>query len=512
MVPIRYVICVLCTLVGLVTFLTRSNINIAIVSMIEPDRNASAGNDHLCPGLRTDSSESGNQTTPLTGEVFEWSAEVQGTLLGCFFWSYCTFQAPSGYINGRYGGRLPVSLSLLVSAIITALGPTFAHISVYLLIASRIVMGVFQAAIFPGVFVIAIGWVPPQERAMAMAMNEIGSSIGTIFLFFTSGFLVQRFTWTSLFYMPAIASLMAFVVFFFFVRNSPEEHPFISEKEVAYIRGLDDKSSGDIEMESSSNSEQQPADDVSIESYESEKDLVQEYSIPWRKMLTNKAVISLCLFKFSRTMVFHFINSKIPYYLKTVLNEDLVSIGITYAIFTGILLAMVLISAKISEIIIEKGWLSRTNTRRFFSLFAGTGSAVSFMMIAAFRCNATAVKVFFYFIAIGQGCGMAADVVMPPEMTTHFSAILYALGNMSQVIPGFVSPMFAGFVLGRYGEEWIAWDIIINTIGVFGIVCNIIFLIFIRAEKQDFDYVKEPPPRDHRTMSIVSALSGHLPY
>jgi hypothetical protein len=41
-------------------------------------------------------------------------------------------------------------MSLIASAVISALHPIFAHVSVYLLIISRMVMGVFQAAVFPG--------------------------------------------------------------------------------------------------------------------------------------------------------------------------------------------------------------------------------------------------------------------------------------------------------------------------------------------------------------------------
>ena len=499
-------------MVGIVSFLTRSNINIAIVSMIPvKDISANSSEVDLCPNLGSGT----NETEAVThGEVFDWSPQLQGSVLGCFFWTYFLFQGPSGYINGRYGGRIPVSLSLLVGGIISTLGPVLAHASVYLLIISRMVMGVFQAAVFPGIFVLAITWFPPQERSMALALNEIGGSIGTILLFFTSGFLVQEYTWTSLFYFPAIVSFIAFLMFAFFVRSQPEDHPFISEEELAHIRGKKNTmSSSDLEMRGTDG--QTYDDDVSMaSSYEEE--VVEEkvqYAVPWRKMLTNKAVLSLFLFKLSRTMLFHLINTKIPFYLKHVLKEDIVSVGIIYGLFTGILFACVLVSAKLSDMIISRGWLSRTNCRRFFSLFSGTGSAIAFMLVPALRCRGVLIKVFFYFIAVGQGLAMASDVTIPPEMTGNFSAILYALCNMCHVIPGFVSPMFAGFVLGIEEDEWVAWDIIFNTIGAFCIFSNIIFIIFIRAERQDFDHVEQNTPhRDMRAMSIVSGISNYDPY
>lgn len=358
-------------------------------------------------------------------------------------------------------------------------------------------------------FCLILAWVPIQERPMAMAVMEVGSSIGTIVLYFSSGFIVQSFTWTGLFYMPAIVSLTLAVIFISFIRNAPEDHPLMTEDELNYIKGKE-VVRGSMEM-TPSDGKASP-DSVSRASYEEaeeeEASLVIQYAIPWKKMLTNKSVLSLFLFKFARTLVFHFINSKIPHYLKHVLKEDIVAVGVTYAIFTGIMFMTILGSAKISEAMIVKGWISRTNCRRTFSLISGTATAVSFMLIPTLRCNTVGVKVFFYFCAFGVGCGMASDVSIPPEMSSNFSAILFSLCNMCHVIPGFVSPMFAGFVLGQVDDEWVAWNIIFYTIGCFLIFANIIFVIFIRAKKQDFDDVKEPPPRDSRSMSVVSMLSN----
>lgn len=156
MVPIRYITCLLTMCVGLATFLCRSNINIAIVSIIPVETADENSTDivDLCPDLGGGGAHAseGNGTSSATphGETYDWSPQLQGSVLGCFFWTYFLFQPPSGYINGRYGGRIPVSLSLMVSAVISALNPIFAHVSVYLLIVSRMVMGIFQAAVFPG--------------------------------------------------------------------------------------------------------------------------------------------------------------------------------------------------------------------------------------------------------------------------------------------------------------------------------------------------------------------------
>ena len=162
MLPIRYLICCLCTLVGVVTFLTRFNINIAIVAMVPPiQQSAQLDNDTiLCPHLLTEDEmmhEGGNKTSAddpptdadATHDVtFDWSPEQQGSVLGSFFWTHCICLAFAGSICTRLGGRSPVAVSLLVSAVLSAIGPVVARSSIYLFIACRMLLGMAQATAF----------------------------------------------------------------------------------------------------------------------------------------------------------------------------------------------------------------------------------------------------------------------------------------------------------------------------------------------------------------------------
>ena len=182
--------------------------------------------------------------------AFDWSPQLQGSVLSCFFWTYPFFQIPSGYIANRFGGRYPIIFSFFITAVITALGPTFAHISPYLFIASRAVMGIFQAAIFPGLFVVIMKWMPLNERSMGMAINEIGIHISAnTVISFTSGFLIKKFTWTAMFYFPATAALITVFVTAVLLRNTPEEHFLITDEEIAYIKRKNGESGKESELE-----------------------------------------------------------------------------------------------------------------------------------------------------------------------------------------------------------------------------------------------------------------------
>ena len=512
MIAIRYVTCILCMFVSFTTYLTRSNISMALVSMtVQKVDNQTHPN--LCPELLTDEPQD-NVSDSGTEKAFDWSPQLQGSVLSCFFWSYPFFQVPYGYLADRFGGRYPIVVAFFFTAIITALGPTLAYLSSYLFIASRVVVGTFQAAIFPSMFVIIMNWMPVHERSIGMAFDDVGIHIGNIVIFFTSGFLIKRYTWTSMFYFPAIAAFIAFIATAILLRNKPEEHFLITEKEIAYIKRESNESNqgSELEMRSPTDSEKVRQRSRSSSSSSMDPSIKKRFAIPWRKMMTNKVVITLLFFKFARRLIATTVTANMPGYFKNVLNESIVSVGIIYAIGTGITFVSILSSAKMSEMVITKGWLTRTNCRKVFGVLSGLIPSIAFMMIPLMRCHSGAVKVLFFLFSVGQGCQIGAEVMIPADITANFKAILFAMANISSVIAALIAPLITGAVLGRVGLEWQAWDIIIHSFGSIGILASILFVLFISSQKQDFDDISDHSSmsvtkRNARSSSIISAMS-----
>lgn len=494
-IPIRWLIALTLCFIGVVTYLTRININNAIVDMVI-QTNKSTIHPNLCPARQ----RSHKNVTIVTiveykddGDRFDWSPETQGLLLGSFFWTYFLFHTPHGYIAGRFGGRIPICIALLVSGIISLASPAVAHLpSVTYLILLRSLMGVFQAGIFPGLFVTACNWVPVHERSTILAVNEAGPSIGLILMQFLSGYLMKAYSWTILFYAPGAASLVAFVFVLLFLRNRPEEHPLISQQELEYIRRapVADEHTALIGEEDDDDD-----DDAAVSHQISE-------SIPWIGMLTNKSVAAFLFFKFARALAFYLITAEMPTYFHTVLQEDLVAIGIITSSATGITLISLLVTARAADYLIEQRYLTRTKTRKLFCLFAGFANAVFVMLIPALRCNRLAVIAVFFIGAVFYGCQTGSDTPLPAEMTTKFHAVLYAIGIVFANIPGFLSPMLTGFVLGSIDDQWLAWSILFYSTGGLLIFATILFMMFVSAKRQDFDF--SPAERRNRAVHTRS--------
>jgi MFS transporter, ACS family, solute carrier family 17 (sodium-dependent inorganic phosphate cotransporter), other len=115
----------------------RSVLNITITQMVR--READFGNhtsDNTCPA-----SDGGGKAAR---DGFDWSEELQGTILGCFFYGYVSSElnqnfykkklyfkitmkalthVPGGILSTKYGGKYTLSLGILSTAIFTLITP-----------------------------------------------------------------------------------------------------------------------------------------------------------------------------------------------------------------------------------------------------------------------------------------------------------------------------------------------------------------------------------------------------
>lgn len=94
---------------------------------------------------------------------FDWNEKTQGLILGAFFWGYFLLQVPGGRMAERFGPRILASTGIIGTGVINLLTPVLApHYIVFL--GSRVVLGFFQAMVFPSAFQLTTRWIPEEER------------------------------------------------------------------------------------------------------------------------------------------------------------------------------------------------------------------------------------------------------------------------------------------------------------------------------------------------------------
>lgn len=97
-----------------VAYTMRNVLNIAITEMVHRDYSNGTVYDDTCPDTAGTVSER---------EGYDWSEQMQGIILGAFYWGYAATHVPGGVISARYGGKYTLSLGILSTAIFTLLTP-----------------------------------------------------------------------------------------------------------------------------------------------------------------------------------------------------------------------------------------------------------------------------------------------------------------------------------------------------------------------------------------------------
>lgn len=93
----------------------RNVLNIAITEMVYRQGHNTTIHDNTCQG------PNGGFVQERDG--YHWSEQLQGVILGAFFWGYAATHVPGGVISARYGGKYTLSLGILSTAIFTILTP-----------------------------------------------------------------------------------------------------------------------------------------------------------------------------------------------------------------------------------------------------------------------------------------------------------------------------------------------------------------------------------------------------
>lgn len=75
---------------------------------------------------------------------FDWDSRVQGHILSAFFYGYITTQLIGGYLGAKLGGKKVYGIGVAATAALTIITPVLAKQSVTLLIAVRVVEGIFE--------------------------------------------------------------------------------------------------------------------------------------------------------------------------------------------------------------------------------------------------------------------------------------------------------------------------------------------------------------------------------
>lgn len=166
-----------------------------------------------------------------------------GVVLAAFAWSYGIIQFPGGVFGDRIGARKTLAITALLWGLFNlmialipdrGLGTTTATVAA--LVVLRALMGAAQAPFYPvigGGMVCA--WYPVSGWAFPNSMTNVGLTVGSAATGPLIGWLMLHYGWRNSFIFTAPLGLLFAVVWWWYARDSPAEHPGVRQEELALI-------------------------------------------------------------------------------------------------------------------------------------------------------------------------------------------------------------------------------------------------------------------------------------
>lgn len=163
-----------------------------------------------------------------------------GWIEQAFVIGYALFQLPGGLIGQRAGARVTFTVFGLVAfaaVIATPAAPELLSGSALflLLVGAQFVLGIAQGCIFPvsnGVFE---AWFPARQWALALGAQNMGLNLGAALTPPLIAVLMTSLGWQQALAWSTIPPVLVIVLWAWYARNSPREHPSVSAAELAEL-------------------------------------------------------------------------------------------------------------------------------------------------------------------------------------------------------------------------------------------------------------------------------------
>jgi sugar phosphate permease len=390
-------------------------------------------------------------------QTFGITTVTFGFLLSAYSWTYALLQLPSGVLLDRFGVKLVGRVSTFIWGIASfgaAISP-----GVTSFFAARLLLGVGEAATFPGNAKATGYWFPVKERGLATAIFDASAKFAPAIGAPLIGYLMFKTGWRISFAVTGVLSLCYFALFYFFYRN-PSEDKHLSDREREFIR------EGGARPEQATRTHK---------------------GAPLTYLARQKKVIGVSIGFASYNYTFYLLLTWLPSYLSSSMHLD----PSHSSLYTGV----PWLFATVVELLVG-GWLvdalvqaGRDSVRvRQFVLIGGTTLGVG--ILGAAFATSTAWALFWISISIG-GLSAAASVgwsipglIAPRESVGSVGGIM----NFVTQISAISAPILTGYVVQR--THSFAWAFAVAAIYLAIGVASYIFLL------GDIEPVPEPSPQE----------------
>jgi sugar phosphate permease len=175
-----------------------------------------------------------SSAVPSIQKEFGFSIVTMGWILSSFQWAYALFQIPGGWLGDRIGPRRAMTLIVSWWSLFTCF-TVFAW-SAGSMALIRFLFGLGEAGAFPIATRSLTRWMLPTERGFAQGATHAGSRLGGAITPALVVLIIVRYGWRAAFICCGALGLIWAALWFWYYRDTPDEHPSVNAEERDLIR------------------------------------------------------------------------------------------------------------------------------------------------------------------------------------------------------------------------------------------------------------------------------------
>lgn len=438
-----------------VDYFVRYSISVAIVAMVaNPHTPTNTTHDQeICPAA-VNASGGGGVDPHAEGE-YDWSEEMTGVILGMFFWGYFITKAAGGRIAELVGARRTMAASLGASGLLSLLCPTAAGIHPLALAGLRLAMGLVQGPAFPALYSLLSRWSAPEELATMVAVAFSGMLLGNMVALGGSGLVVEWFGWRWVFWVGGLLALAWTPLWLALVRESPEEHPWITPEEKRLLAA--------------------------------NLDVKPRRRVPWSRVLRCWTFLAAVVAEFSGSWVAALLTTEAPTFLTNQIGLSLQSSGYVCLVGTAVSYVFAIFYGKLSDFLIRRDCLTKVNVRRLLYTVGFVLICSSLMGIVLAKCDVVAVSVFVVVAMAGTSTNMVTYQLAPMDLAPNYAGTLSGLIGIGN-IGSFAAPLVTSKLLVDLENGWSAAFLLGGAIYF---LLGILYIFVVRADIEPWNYYDE---------------------
>ncbi|XP_077519278.1 sialin-like isoform X2 [Amblyomma americanum] len=468
-IPARHIFVVMGFFALVNVYTLRVNLSVAIVAMVKHPAEAAVVSNgtgsinytQCQPENNTRFRTTTNPFVDREGQAarFDWDAQVQGLVLGSFFYGYIVTVLPGGVLAEQLGPKWLIGVGVAVTSLLSMLLPVAAHAHYMVVVAIRVLQGLAEGVVFPAMHCMIAMWTPITSRSRVISIVQSGADVGAVVAMMASGVLAESTFlggWPSIFYVFGFAGVVWFIAWCFLVYDTPSQHPRISHEELDFIISNQGNEQAQLKRK-----------------------------VPWRRVLLSIPIWSGVLSHFGFNWIHYIFLTEMPTYLTSVLHYSLGANGLLSAVPYILGAIFCCVASLASDVFRKRGTMTITNNRKLFNTLGVLVPGLFLLLVPLASCNGfwnmVLLAVAGGFHGMGHSGFMAAFVDLAPD----FAGTLLGISNVAASIPGFAIPAVLGELL-KEQSPLEAWALFFYIGSAIGILTGLEFILLGSADIQSW--------------------------